>query len=381
MTQIAVVGQPLLYPCISYDFAGAPAVFAPSTLDAVGEKQAFLGQVFIDGRATGKVLSTGSITFRTVAVTWATAGSTLRVGLQDLSATSTSTEPDGTFDVHKDLVQGTDAITASSFITATMNTGTKTLSHGDLIAVVFDMTARNGTDSLTIGGMSNAAVVWPTTKFFTTSWGADSATFPNCTIVFNDGTRGWIQGGFPASTGSLEAYSDASNPDERGLVFQVPWDCKAEGFWATIQCADVTSDFDFNLYSSPMTTPTVMQTVSVLAEHFPKFNSYRFFQVFFPQINLTRNTDYWLTVKATGAGLVTLRSITLNDANDRKLFSGGTTLRKGTRNDGTGAAAETTTVLYKMGLLISSFEDTAGAGGGGKSGGVLTPVQGSAFRY
>ena len=126
---------------------------AGHTINGVGESYGVIGRVRIPGNATGKVISAagnGQILWMTGAVTWATAGSKIRVGIQDVD-TSTGLE-DGTFDVYRELTQGADAISASVYRADTMNNGTKTLSDGDLIAIVVEMTVRNGADSIQVQG-------------------------------------------------------------------------------------------------------------------------------------------------------------------------------------------------------------------------------------
>ena len=67
-------------------------------------------------------------------------GSTnLRIGLQDVTP-ATGFE-DGTFDVYADLVGGTDTIAEDVILATPMESGTKTVTHGDLLAIAIEMTA------------------------------------------------------------------------------------------------------------------------------------------------------------------------------------------------------------------------------------------------
>src|SRR5688500_19686033 len=84
---------------------GQVAATNVAVIDAVGESLTIIGQLSIEGNATGKVLSAaGGGSFFYVAGTSVNidnAGSTLRVGLQDVDLT-TGLE-DGVFDVYADV--------------------------------------------------------------------------------------------------------------------------------------------------------------------------------------------------------------------------------------------------------------------------------------
>ena len=55
---------------------------------------------------------------------------------------------------------------------------------------------------------------------------------PLALITFDDGTLGWFYDAPPYLGANIsEAFADATNPDERGMGFQVPWDCKTDAGW------------------------------------------------------------------------------------------------------------------------------------------------------
>jgi hypothetical protein len=196
------------------------------------------------------------------------------------------------------------------------------------------------------------------------------AAAPNVLITFDDGTLGFIDGnGPPITSSSNEAWSDSTNPDERGLIFQVPWDCKIDGFWMVgAPSAGATGDFTLALYSSPTGTPAAMASVAVLAEQMGTAVADRpAFFVLPSEVSLSRNTDYILAMRATGAGNCRLRTSVLGNTAYRVFLPGGTTLAKGTRDNGSGAfTAESPAVtMYIMGVRISSLDDGTGSGGGG----------------
>lgn len=366
MTQVSVTGPGLMWPAIHVN-ASDLNLNQAATLDAVNEAVAFIGHIHIDGRpASAKTISSagGKVYVCAAGVTWATAGTTIRVGIQDVHTTAgPPARPDGTFDVYDDLVQGTETVTANAQIAATMSVGTKDITHGDLIAVVVEMTVRNGADSVGIRGFSASSTnMRPLISVFTAAW-ADSGNGPICVIEFDDGTLGCIAGGMPVLTAaSAETWQDSTNPDERGMIFQVPWDCKASGIWAQMAIGNnAAADYTATLYSDPTGTPAAVASVGVLAEQMGD-GGLSDLRLYFSEVSLTKDTDYCVALRATGTSVITMRSLTLGDANYRKFISGGTTNSKATRDGGSGVFTPTTTVFYVMGIIISSFDDGTGAG-------------------
>jgi hypothetical protein len=146
----------------------------------------------------------------------------------------------------------------------------------------------------------------------------------------------------------------------RGIIFQVPFNCTADEFFLTLAAGNVAADSTVTLYSDPTGTPTSVGSVNVLGEHFERNNN-SWFQGML--LNLTANTDYCLAAKGTGASNVSMSYFQLPDTNLRKFISGGTTLKKATRNNGSGAFAPESpaTTIYQMGLRVLL---SAGGGGG-----------------
>lgn len=369
------LSRELLFPTI---YTGGPIDNGPQfnmgsgqTLDAANEKAALCGYLVWQGRATSKAVS--KIHFRTDSVTYADAGSSLRVGLQDLATSAgPPTQPDGSFDIFDDIAGGDAELTSASdstFVTATMTSGSKTLSTGDKIAVVWEMTARGGTDSVRLAALShNTNLASPVGLVDTTgSWAVSS--LPLVIIEASDGTLGTIVGTIPITASATQAFSDSSDPDEYGLVFKLPVEVKVTGVMMTIQSAGATSDFDINIFSDPFGTPAAVSgtTFSILGEN-GNTGGRAPYMIYFPaEVTLSAATDYVLALKATGAGNVTICIYTLRDAADRPLL-GLNNCGLTTRNGGTGAfAATTTTQVPHFVLMISSVHD--GSGGAGGSGG------------
>lgn len=379
MTLVAI-GNGLMYPS-PYSFPHASS--ATPTLDAATEKYAMVGRIYIDGRpGSAKTLSTGTIQYRTGAVTFANGGTTVDIGIQDVaSGAGPIAQPDGTFDVKTTLTGGGGGITTTAWNTATMNSGTKNITHGDLIAVVWDMTARAGADSVTI---TNGSIGWgtgvgssglPTTNAFVSSaWQttntAGAARSPNVIIVFDDGTLGWLDATIPFTTVGADTFQDSTNPDERGMIFQVPWSCKVDALWVLGGVTDASSDFTLKLYSDPTGSPSSLASVAVAAENLGVAALNEFVTApLATEVSLSANTDYIVTMLATGTSNSRLHNIVLGNTAHRAALNGGTTLAKATRNNSSGAfTAESPAVtMYGIGVRISQFDDGTGSGSGGGS--------------
>lgn len=212
------------------------------TIDAAGEKLAMVGLIkWADGGTHTVSSAGGSISFYLGASTvWASGSTSVDIGIQDISAGTR--EPDGTFDVYGTLVPGVETLTALATNTATMESGTKTIADSDLIAVVFDMTARGGTDALPIGGISGGGfggLAHPYNRFHNAvSWGT-STTQPNVIIKADDGVYGWFEpwGYRPASQGSQAYNSGTGTADEYGARILLPWPVTVEAISVPIVLA------------------------------------------------------------------------------------------------------------------------------------------------
>ena len=338
------------------------------TMDAAGEKVAQYGHVYIANRPSGaKTLSSsgGKLHVRTGAVTWATAGTTLRVGIQDVATgAGPPIQPDGTFDVYDDLVQGTDSLSSATWTTITMSAGSKSITHGDLIALVCDMTARNGSDSVIITGLDTDKSNVPGSSTFGTAWGYGADTAPNCIIEFDDGTLGWFdETGFPgATTSTQENWQDSTNPDERGNIFRVPWSCDIDGLHLAPETpASASADAQINLYSDPFGTPTLLASLPLLGEHEPGTVHYRLAKLLSSVVALQPGRDYALAIKATGTSNISYQIAELANANYRQAIAGiiePTSFGYTTRNGGSGAfAAVTTTKFFPLlGVRICAID-------------------------
>jgi hypothetical protein len=340
------------------------------TLDATGEKTSFIGNMIWDDGGSHTVSSAGGkIHFRTgSAVTFADGSTTLDVGIQDVSTTTAPAQPDGSYDVKDTITGGDPELTSSSdaaWVTATMSTGTKTIANFQKVAIVFDLTARGGTDSLIlaevqgVGNMTNPTIA----TNLTGTWTIATPGRGIAVVESDDGHFGTLLGTLPIIANTARSFSDATNPDEEGFVFQVPTERKVNAVVLNIQTGNANADFDIHIYSDPFGTPTSVASASVEGA---QGNSAARSPSFFPldaEVTLSADTNYVLSVRATGSSAVTTVYDTIANASYRDLL-GLTACGRTTRDGGTGAFAATTTTEFPLfGLIVNAYHDGSGGGG------------------
>jgi hypothetical protein len=362
----------LYYPTLEFPGSNSNA----NVLDIAGEQMAYIGRVYIDGRPAGtKTLSAaggGSIGFPLGAITFTDPGTTVQIGLQNVSTTAgLVAQPTESFDVSRTLTGGGGGLTASAWNTISMTggSGTKAVAHGDTIAVVISMTARGGTDTIATQAGNiflGTQAGFPTTNakvsgVWQTAMANGAVRVPVTLITFDDGTLAVLDGAVPAASVTQDVYSTSTPPNERGLQFQLPWSCKIDAVWINVACGAATADFNIKLYdvSTPATPAPVtgFTTMNMLAEQTSVANTANFSVWPLPsEVQLNRGTDYVLSVENTTAVSVRVAMANFPDANVRKFVPGGTTLFKATRNGGTGTFTTTDTTIALMGVRISQLQ-------------------------
>jgi hypothetical protein len=355
-------------------FAVTPGV------DATTEKIALMGEVMWAGApTTAKTMgATSKIWFKTSSITFADASTNLRIGIQDIATTTvTSIQPDGTFDVYADVAGNSGLITSSDdnvTKSITLSTsGSKDISHGDLIAVVFDMTARGGSDTFTLLGWSTGGYrIMPTSRGYNSStWQGIASAIPIPMIMLeaNDGTLGIFRYApfIPVNNGtsggsSTYDFDSATTYDEYGLIFQVPFRCKVNGVIIAMGTeVSAAADCTLRLYSTPLGTPTEMVAKTLLGEQSIGYSDDRPRVYTFAETELAPNTDYCIALEATSTGDINLGYMTLNSEAHRAV-NGLANCRLGRRANQTGAFGEVTDSYPLMAVLISAIDDGTGMG-------------------
>jgi len=339
-------------------------VLTQTTMDAVGESTSYLGHLLWEDGASHTVSSAGGKIYLlfTVVSAWANVGTNLRVGIQDL----TSGLEDGTFDVFDDLVPGTDTLTADVIKTVTMSSGTKTIAHSDLIAVVIEMTARGGTDAVSPARVTANAGM-PYCAVDSGVGVTRSASMPFCLIEADDGAVGWFHQACVPYTSTNTSFNSGSTPDEYALIFSLPFKATTNMLFANIGDVDAGENGEVILYSDPTGTPVAERTYTHTGDNYGTIgNASGMLNAPITEFTLQPNTTYAVAYRPTTVANRILKRITsIPSANSRKTTPFGTTLLGGTRTDNTGAFATSTTDFPVLGLYVNKLSDDVGSGSGG----------------
>mgnify|MGYP001575285369 CR=1 FL=1 len=322
-----------------------------STMNAVGESGMFIGKIQTSDGASHVLSGAGSgkIYWKSGVTTFANAGTTLRVGVQDVASTGLE---DGTFDVYKDLVGVTDTISGSSIIKTTMATGTKTIADGDLVAVGMEMIAWAGADSITFSsffGNSFSTMNFPYATRDQGTLAKYTSAPPSITIIFDDGAAGWIHpfymGYNYGSNPSVLSFASNTTPDEYAAVFKLPYKASLNQAALMIGNAAIADTYEVILYSDPLGTPVAERTVSVdpnysgvsgtVGPYFAQFSSYI----------LKPNTYYAVAARPTTTNSIDIGYFDLGSGNDSLKIPSvfGNNILLSSRTDQTGAFAEVQT--------------------------------------
>jgi hypothetical protein len=333
----------------------APGFGTTGTIDASAEKWAYVFQA-----PTAGVID--KVEFRLGAVTLG-GSSVFRVSLQTVDTTTGN--PDGSQDQYRDMTSLTaNAWNVPGLMTSDgTDTGTKrTVSRGEILAVVFEYQTFTAADSVVVSAMSTGNVTesmmnLPYCALFTASW-SKVHMLPLFALKYNDGAYRFPVGTMPGSALNTTAFASNSTPDERGLLFQVPFPVQLEGIFLR---GDIDNDADVVLYDSGS---SALATVSLDSSIRSSANGQWFNYIFSSVVDLDADTDYRLALKPTTTSNATLYDwdAGVSLAN----FIGGSTWKYTTRTDA-GAWTDTSDKRPWMGLILGGFDDGAGGGGGGGS--------------
>lgn len=347
------------------------------TLDAAGESAALIGKVHLEGRTGSKTISSagGEIWFATAAVTFANGGTNLRVGIQDVDAT-TGLE-DTTWDVYKDFTGGGGGVSTSVYNAAVMASGSKTISHGDIVAVVVEMTTRGGADSVVLQRMSVIASGSLPNQIGFPYGTADTGTLAKASLMpivflkFDDGTFGWIQGTCPyylPAQNTRHSFSSSTTPDEYAAVFRLPFKCKIDAVGIDCDQIDSTDAPEIILYSDPLGTPVADVTLTPDMDEFQGLgivNGGAVFQLA-SEYTIEANTWYALSVRPTTTAALEVRTWSVGSGFEDTKRAGpfGADILHGTRTNQSGAFS--TTLVERIPdivLFLSQLDDGAGGSG------------------
>jgi len=345
-----------------------PAV-GTTTMDAANEAIMMIGQIETSDGGSHTINTTGSssIFWRTGAVTFANAGTTVKAGIATVLTTAgpparaTHASDVITFSVSRSMTGGGGGITANAAQNHVPDSGTMTIANGDVVAICIQMTARAGVDSVVVNftaatdAMHRPAV----TQFVGGAYGA-SAGIPNAFITFSDGATGWIYGGSVFNTILPRTFNSGSATKEYGQLYQLPFPANIYGLYGWV---DPDADFDVVLYSDPLGSPVAEKTVSIDANTVQVTQGRRF-QVMFSSPYTTTADQLVGAVFKPGASNISAYYRTLSSAGHRASDPWGTSGYGIARASGAFAAENSNLDNYEIGLLAGAFDAGGSAGGG-----------------
>lgn len=238
-----------------------------NVMDAVGESTAGIGRIYLStGPGTSAVLdSTGYIVTCAPgsAVTYANASTTITAGVQGVTG-ATGIE-DGTYVVYGTDVGGSGLYAQSKVSEMPMSTGSMTIAHGDLIAIVVEMTARGGVDSIRVGMTTASGQSFP---YHTQDSGAGPAkgtAAMQVMIRFGNGVVGaFNEDTMPSIHPVATSFNSGSAYSEYGCAMTIPCRMEVDRLVGAVGELDSGETGELRLYAEPFSgTPLQLASVSV----------------------------------------------------------------------------------------------------------------------
>lgn len=358
-----------------------PVVSVATLMDAAGEEIHFIGHVMLENPTGGaKTISSagGKIHWRPgTGTVFANAGTTINLGIQDVSTATSPAQGDGVFDVSAQLIGATDTLTSDTYTITPIEAGSKSISHGQLVSVSFQMSARAGVDSVPISTITNDAAAagrhnLPAVMLKTAGvFAGQTGQSPNVGIEFDDGTIGWLFGAENLSNNGTQAFNlGSATADEYGNFIQLPAPMTLYGVGTAISLTADTSDFEILLYSNPLTSPSVLGTITVDATQASSLSVGRTDHMFATPILLQKDTPYAITLRPTTANNITLRYFEFGDVKFNKLNGLDGNIYSISRLDNAGAFTDwnggvaKSRIVCLTALLLEVANDSGGGAGG-----------------
>lgn len=248
--------------------------------------------------------------------------------------------------------------------------GTKrTVTRGDWLACVIRFESFVAGDSVAMSGISlgGNTDTWmvPVLRYIliTANSGGTwtksaSLGLPCMALKYDDGTYAELSWPFiPALNMNTRTFNNSLTPDERGLLFQVPFPSRISGCWVRI---DIDAAADIILYDA---ANAIIASSSLITGRRISSSSMNAKVDFVTPVNLAANVDYRLTVLPTSASSVTIYDFDTSTSAIRESIDGGTTWMS-TQRTNAGGWTNVNTNRPFMGLILDGFDDAASVGGG-----------------
>lgn len=347
----ANIGGSIPFPYIGSWNNSPPSLSNSFLLDAADEKAAFIFAPPKSGNISHIVFRTGTHT----------TGADLDVRLEDVSLT------DGfpTGSLFAANTNGTQTTAAANTVYRVALTASATVTPADRIAVVIVNPAGSP------GNMAIASIAlslpqgFPYCALYTTSWAMSLANFI-IGVEYDDGSYAPITGTLPLTALNTLTFNSGTNPNHRGLRFQLGVPATCSGFWAL---ADLDGDCDFLLVADNWDGTDVDALAKVSRDKDLRSNTAArpFWLPWTSSVALSASTTYRLIAKPSSVTNMSLFSYTVGDVARWGQTDAGTEFYYTTANSPNDATdwTDTTTERPFMGLLLTGFADDAGGAGGG----------------
>jgi hypothetical protein len=335
----------------------------------------FVGTVDWEDGGTDKTVS--YVHFLCASATQFDGASRLRVSIQSASDATNSTPRKGNGTAAR---SGTVATVAAGALSASMTSGSGVVSHGAMVAVVFDTAApgvfTTGDDYAIASLRANDSVMHdPAVSLNNTAMNG----IPCVVLEASDGKYGMLRGGGYVGQAPAELLFTSSGTSEYGVLFRTPVKVKASGLWFAAAAVNrATSTCEAVLYSAPLSGSPVAVATAVNAHknwNNSTSSTHGLLQLHFgSEVTLDAGTDYVVAIRATnatdGVRLTELQTVSGQSARG-KMLPGGTTVYGVSRAGNSGAFAQTAPHKWAhCGVIVSHFDDG--------SGGSWTPNSGTA---
>ncbi len=292
------------YPPVPWSSLGFQVDNSNVLMNAAGNTNFLIGHVWFPAQSGSKTISSaGGVIYSdtSATITFANAGTNLRVGIQDVDAGGLQ---DGTFDVFADLVGGGGALTANSCIATPMTNGSKTIGFMDLVAVGMTMTTRAGADFISWRITSGSTFTNGRPYGIAQTGGRTSLT-PQFMIKFDDGTFGWVLNcpllyGMHAGAATNLSFAQNSSPDEYGAALKVPVRTQICGYALPLGAVASADPIELRVFTDPFGTPAAVATYVPDSDQGEISGTSRLFTVpISGLLELEADTWYGFTVRPT----------------------------------------------------------------------------------
>jgi hypothetical protein len=357
---IQAINQGLWIPNSCPFTVALPAYITQSTMAAAASRTAYIFQV----------PKTGTLDWFEVRqnVNSNTPDNGLRFAFMDLDAAG---KPDNTEDQYSIVTAGFAAgawLVPPSYMGAGgPGSGAKrAVTKGDWIACQVRMENFVAGDSVAMSTLDYG--VRPATNFnlncYNGSSGNSGATWSTSQVggicvalKYDDGTYGQMEWPNMCPTAfNLRTFNSGSTPDERGLLFQIPFPGRLTGVWVRI---DSDNAFDIVLYDAA--SSAVFTETPSFVNVYATSGANAYYKIGTPP-TLTKNVNYRLAIKP-GASNISIYDMDFNSSAIRIANVPHSTWMSTSRTNA-GAWTDTNTNVPFIGLVFDGFDDATGGGGG-----------------